>query len=66
MLLHPAPKENYMIQYEKLKSLPNAEQYLKPGTSFDVLDKIAYAESHTDYAKKMQKAKQELFKNINK
>ncbi len=60
------PQENYMTPYGKLKSLPNAEQYLKPGISFNDLDKIAYAESHTDYAKKMQKAKQELFKNINK
>lgn len=58
------PKENYMTPYEKLKSLPKAKQYLKPGISFNDLDKIAYRESHTDYAKKMQKAKQELFKNL--
>ena len=41
-----------MTPYEKLKSLDNAEQYLKPGITFEELDKIAYAESHTDYAKK--------------
>lgn len=58
------PKENYIIPYEKLKSLPNAEQYLKSGITFEELDKIAYAMSHTDYAKKMQKAKQILFKNL--
>jgi transposase len=58
------PKENYMTPYEKLKSLENAEQYLKPGISFAELDKMAYAMSHTDYAKKMQKAKQILFKNL--
>ncbi len=53
-----------MTPYEKLKSLPNAKQYLKPEIGFKELDEIAYAESHTDYAKKMQKAKQELFKKI--
>jgi hypothetical protein len=58
------PKENYMTPYEKLKSLENAEQYLKPGIIFKELDKIAYAESHTDYAKKMQKEKQKLFKKL--
>jgi hypothetical protein len=58
------PKENYMTPYEKLKSLENAEQYLKPGITFEELDKIAYAMSHTDYAKKMQKAKQKLFNNL--
>ena len=53
-----------MTPYEKLKSLENAEQYLKPGITFKELDKIAYAESHTDYAKKMQKEKQKLFKKL--
>jgi len=58
------PKDNYMTPYEKLKSLENAEQYLKPGIAFKKLDSIAYAMSHTDYAKKMQKEKQILFKNL--
>jgi len=58
------PKENYMTPYEKLKSFENAEQYLKPGITFEELDKIAYTMSHTDYAKKMQKEKQILFKNL--
>lgn len=58
------PKENYMTPYEKLKSLKNAEQYLKTGITFEDLDKTALVESHTDYAKKMQKEKQILFKNL--
>lgn len=58
------PKENYMTPYEKLKSLSNAEKYLKPGITFEELDNIAYAMSHTDYAKKMQREKQLLFKNL--
>ena len=58
------PKENYMTPYEKFKSLKNAEQYLKPGITFEQLDNIAYAKSHTDYAEEMQKEKRKLFKNL--
>ena len=60
------PKENYMIPYEKLKSLKNAEQYLKPEFSFAELDKIAYAESDNDFAEKMEIEKRKLFKLIRK
>jgi hypothetical protein len=31
-------KENYLTPYEKLKSLPDGEQYLKPGLTFAKLD----------------------------
>lgn len=50
--------------YEKLKSLPDAFQYLKEGVSFESLDTIAYAESDNDCAKKLQDAKEVLFKKI--
>jgi len=58
------PRENYMIPYAKLKSIPNAEQYLKPGITFKQLDKIAYAMSHTEYAKIMQNEKTKLFNKL--
>jgi len=58
------PKDNYMTPYEKFKSLKNAEQYLKPEINFNKLDKIPLEISSTDYAKKMQKEKQLVFKNI--
>lgn len=54
----------YQIPYEKLKSLSNAKQYLKPGITFDNLDKIAYDQSDNDYSKIMQKKKEELFNNF--
>jgi len=54
----------YKIPYERLKSLPNAEQYLKPGTTFEMLDKIAYQKSDNECAALMQKAKKELFNNF--
>ena len=54
----------WMIPCEKLKSLENASQYLKPEFSFDELDKIAYAESDNDFAEEMNKEKERLFKKI--
>lgn len=56
--------DTYLTPYEKLKLLPNAKQYLKPGTSFEQLDKIAYAESDNDFAEKMKKAKEKVFKDL--
>jgi hypothetical protein len=53
-----------MTPYEKLKSLPNANQYLKEGITFEILDKIAYDESDNEFAEKMKKAKEEMFKNL--
>ncbi len=56
--------DEWIIPYEKLKSLENAEQYLKPEFSFDELDKIAYAKSDNDFAEEMMKEKDKLFKKI--
>ena len=53
-----------MTPYDKLKSLDNAEQYLKPGITFDDLDKIAYAMSDNEFAELMNKEKEKLFKNF--
>lgn len=56
--------ERMMTPYEKLKSLPNAEQWLKPGLSFQSLDDIAYAISDNDAARRLQAARQKLFELI--
>ena len=37
-----------MTPYEKLKSLPNAAQYLKPGMTFKKLDDIPKEPSKND------------------
>jgi len=55
----------YQVPYERLKSLPEAEKYLKDGVTFAQLDKIAYEKSDNQFAALMQKAKQELFKSFN-
>lgn len=56
--------KDYQMPYEKLKSLKNAEQYLKKGITFEMLDKIAYEKSDNDFAALMQKAKEQLFKTF--
>lgn len=42
--------QDYQTPYDKLKSLKNASQYLRPGVTFAALNKVAYAVSDTEYA----------------
>lgn len=58
------PSEDYTTPYEKLKAVPNINNYLKKGVTFDQLDKIAYVQSDTEFAQEMQQAKQTLYLNI--
>ena len=54
-----------MTPYDKLKSLPEADQYLKPGISFQRLDAIAYALSDNEAARRLNQARAQLFRYIN-
>ena len=56
--------ERMMTPYDKFKSLPNADQFLKPGLSFHSLDDIAYAISDNEAAKHLQQARRQLFESI--
>jgi len=56
------PKDNYMTPYDKLKLLDKVN--LKENTSFDVLDKIAYAKSDNEFAEEMKKVKIKLFNSF--
>ena len=56
--------QNVITPYEKLKSLPNAEHYLKPGITFEDLDKVAFAMSDLDAVNATRKACNQLFKCI--
>jgi len=56
--------ENRMTPYDKLKSLDDAEQYLKPGMSFLALDAIALKVSDNDAAAQLQAARKQLFETI--
>ena len=50
--------------YEKFRSLPNAEQYLKPGQSFVLLDANANAMSGFEAAQQLQKELRLLFQHL--
>jgi len=53
-----------MTPYDKLKSLPDAAQYLKPGITFKHLDDITTKQSDLDAWKQLQKARTKLFDTI--
>jgi transposase InsO family protein len=54
----------YQTPYEKLKMLPNAEQYLKPKISFENLDKVARTMSDTKFARQMLKQKATIYLHL--
>ena len=56
--------ENMMTPYDKLKSLPTANDYLKPGNSFEILDSLAVEISDNQAADRLQKARRKLFQII--
>ncbi len=59
------PYEAMMTPYEKLKSLPETAQYLKPGVNFDQLDALAFAISDNEAARRLNEARTALFRSIN-
>lgn len=54
--------EDYATPYEKWKSLPHAEKYLKPGLSLAQMDELALKLSDTECARKMAAAKTNLLR----
>lgn len=60
------PYEEVRTPYEKLKSIPNARQYLRSGITFERLDAIAYQMSDNEFAQRMVKARSDLFREIHK
>ena len=56
----------WMTPYDRLKSLKDAEKYLRPGITFAMLDKIALAKSDNEFAEEMKKAKVAVFEKLRK
>jgi transposase InsO family protein len=56
--------QDYATPYEKLKSLPAAARCLKPGLSFELLDRFADARSDTECARRMRQAKSRLLASV--
>lgn len=58
--------ENMMTPYEKLKSLPRAERFLKAGITFDALDRLALGISDNKAAQRLNAARARLFQSIHR
>ena len=56
--------KNMMTPYEKLKSLPEAKDFLKPGVTFVQLDSIVTAMSDNEAARRLNDARTKLFQSI--
>lgn len=56
--------ENMMTPYDKLRGLPDPEQYLKPGTTFKQLEKIAMQFTDNEAARRLKRVRYKLFKTI--
>jgi len=55
------PYKKMMTPYDKLKSLPQVEQYLKPEITLEILNEYALQMSDNEAAQSLQKARQKLF-----
>lgn len=55
------PKD-YATPYQKLKSLPGAQDYLKDGISLESLERMAKSMSDTEFAGKMRATKTKLLR----
>lgn len=60
------PHDKIMTPWDRFKSVPNFQAYLKPGTTFQSLERQANAISDNDAAKKVQKARRLLFQSISR
>ena len=59
------PYECMMTPYDKLKSIENAINYLKPDITFEILDKVALSQNDDQAAEQLQKERSILIKTIN-
>jgi hypothetical protein len=60
------PHDQIMTPWERLKSIPLYETYLKPGITFLSLEQQANAMSDNDAAKQVQTARKHLFQSIHR
>ncbi len=57
-------QQDVATPYEKLKSLPDAENFLRDGVTFEQLDKTAAATSGLEAAKAVRVARRQLFRDL--
>ena len=56
--------EDLMTPYDKLRSLPDAEQYLREGIIFERLDERAFEISDNEAARRLNQAREQMFHAI--
>lgn len=56
--------QDYQTPYEKLRSIPDVQKYLKEGITLEMLDKIARRYTDNEMAEKVQLARDRLFDKI--
>ena len=59
------PHDQIMTPWERLKSIPHYDTYLKPNVTAQSLEQKAHSMSDNDAAKKVQLARKQLFQSIN-
>jgi len=60
------PQENYLTPFEKLKTIANVRQYLKPGVTIESLEAIASKHSDNEMALIVQRERTKMFATANK
>lgn len=58
------PFQAMMTPYEKLKTLPESDSFLRPQATFSTLDAVAYAMSDNHAAECLNQARTQLFQSI--
>jgi len=56
--------QDYKTPYEKLRSIPDAQKYLKESITLKMLDEIARRNTDNEMAEKAQLARDKLFDTI--
>jgi hypothetical protein len=56
--------QDYQTPYEKLRSIPEVQKYLKDGITLEMLDEIARRNTDNEMAQKVQLARDQLFDKI--
>jgi transposase InsO family protein len=56
--------QDYQTPYEKLRSIPEVQKYLKDGITLEMLDEIARRNTDNEMAEKVQLARDKLFDKI--
>ena len=56
--------QDYQTPYEKLRSIPEVQKYLKEGITLEMLDKVAQRYTDNEMAEKVQLERDRLFAKI--